>query len=353
LASPRSILIYSPSWIGDAVMSLGAVRSLRAAYRDAHIAVLTRPAVQDLYSGCEAVDEALVYDRDGDHRGPRGFFRMARALRDRRFESAILFPNAFRAAALIFAAGVPERCGYATDGRGFLLTRPVAPQPRPFGRHQVHYYLDLLRLLGIPAGPPDTRLTVTKAARERALLLLADEGHVAGEPLVGIHPGATNGSAKRWLPERFAGVVERLAEAHRARVVVLGGSEERDLAREVAHHLTRPPFLLAGRTSLAELMGVLQSLSVLVANDSGPMHVAAALGVPTVAVFGPSDERETAPAGPSTRTVRQRVDCSPCLFKECPIDHRCMTRVEESAVYQAAMELWPAPGGVGVSAPPS
>ncbi len=161
----------------------------------------------------------------------------------------------------------------------------------------------------------------------------------ASEPLIGIHPGATGGAAKRWIPEHYAEVADRLASAHRGRVVLLGGPGELNLTREIRSRIQAPVIDLAAKTSLVELMGALAALSVLVTNDSGPMHLAAALGTPTVAIFGPTDERETAPMGRNSRVLRRHVDCSPCLLKDCPTDHRCMTEVGVEEVLAAATPL--------------
>lgn len=337
---PESILVYSPSWIGDSVMALAALRSLRAHYPAAKLTVLAKPWVEELYQGCEAVDASFRFDAKGAHAGPRGFVRLVRALSRSRFDVAVLFPNAFRAAAVVRAAGIPERWGYGTDGREWLLTRSVPPAPRPFGRHQTHYYLDLLRALGIcSTAPPNIGLSTTPSMAERATKLLQTSGWHLGEPLVGLHPGATNSSAKRWAPERYALVGDRLADELGARVVLLGGPNEVVLAEEIRSRMQKPSLCLAGETSLGELMGVLESLAILVTNDSGPMHLAAALGVPTVAIFGPTDERETGPLGRNARVVRKQVECSPCLHKECPTDHRCMRRVQVDEVCQVVMEL--------------
>jgi heptosyltransferase-2 len=336
---PASILVYSPSWIGDSVMALGALRSLRIHYPSAKLTVLAKPWVEELYQGCEAVDGSFRFDVKGAHAGPRGFVRLARALNRWRFDLAVLFPNAFRAAAVARAAGIPERWGYGTDGRSWLLTRSVPPAPRPFGRHQAHYYLDLIRALGIRPGPPNIGLATTPSMGEQAIKLLRTSGWHLGEPLVGLHPGATNSSAKRWVPERYAAVGDRLADGLGARVVLLGGPNEVALAEEIRSLMQKPTLFLAGETSLGELMGVLESLAILVTNDSGPMHLASALGVPTVAIFGPTDERETGPLGRNARVVRQQVECSPCLHRECPTDHRCMSRVQVDEICQVAMEL--------------
>lgn len=334
-----AVLVYAPSWIGDAVMSLGAVRALRASYPDARLAVLTRPWVQELYGACEDVDDTVLYDPRGADRGLEGFLRAARRVRHEKFDAGVVLPNAFRAAALVRAAGIPERWGYATESRGLLLTKRVPPAPRPFGRHQSYFYLDLLRGLGLEAGEPDTSLTATPEMRDGARELLEREGWQGGA-LVGVHPGATNSRAKVWKASRYAEVATKLAEAHDAQVVVLGGTTEGELAAEVERGL--PPDValqLQGKTSLADLMGVLAELSVFLTNDSGPMHLAAALGVRTVAVFGPTDPRETGPVGARARVVREPVECSPCLYRDCPIDHRCMERVNVERVFDEASAL--------------
>ena len=337
--SVRSVLVYAPSWIGDAVMSLGALRVLRQNYPDARLSVLTRPWVQDLYDGCSEVDEAILYDPRGADRGAAGFMRAARRVRRGRFDVSILFPNAFRAAALVRASGVPERWGYATEGRGRLLTKRVPPAPRPFGRHQSYYYLDLLSGLDLDVAEPDTTLTATRAMREGARTLLERNGWNGG-PLVGVHPGATNSRAKLWKASRFAEVALKLAEVASAQVVILGGMTEGELAAEVQRGLPSDVVLmLQGKTSLADLIGVLAELTVFLSNDSGPMHLAAALGVRTVAVFGPTDARETGPVSAHARIVREPVECSPCVYRDCPIDHRCMERVTVERVYDEASGL--------------
>jgi heptosyltransferase-2 len=336
--SRRSILVYAPSWIGDAVMSLGALRYLRRAYPDSRLTVLAKPGIEDLYRCCEAVDGTMCHD-PGKERGVSGFLRVASRLRESGFDLAVLFPNSFRSAATVWAAGIPHRWGYGHDGRGFLLTKAAPPAHRPFGRHQAYFYIDLLRHLGIETGEPDIRLNLQESMRRSAVTLLEAHGWRAGDSLIGIHPGATGSAAKRWMPTRYAEVADRLAASYDARVVILGGAGEETIAAETKAHLGSTPIVLAGKTSLAELMGITATLSVLICNDSGPMHVASSLGVPTVAVFGPTDERETGPLGYDARVVRQQVECSPCLLRDCPIDHRCMDRVTVENVYQVAVDL--------------
>ncbi len=337
--SGESILVFAPSWIGDAVMSLGAVRLLRKERPEARIAVLARPLLTDLYEGVSEVDRTLRYDPRGADRGVAGLRGAALRVRSERFDVCLLLPNAFRAAAFARLAGIPERWGYATESRGFLLTRRVPPAPRPFGRHQSYYYLELMSGLGFRASTPDQALAVGEEMRNRARLLLEREGWDGKALLIGVHPGASGSRAKLWNAARFGEVTRKLGAAMGARAVILGGVSESALALEAEAALGGAPLQLQGKTSLGELIGVLSQLSLFLANDSGPMHLAAALGVPTLAVFGPTDPSETGPLGPRATFVREPVECSPCLYRDCPIDHRCMERVGVARVYEAAMGL--------------
>ena len=339
--SREAILVFAPSWIGDAVMSLGAVRVLRRERPEACIVALAQPSLGELYEGVDEVDATLLYDPRGSDRGLSGLRAAARRIRSEGFDACLLLPNAFRAAAFARLAGIPERWGYVTESRGFLLTRKVPPAPRPFGRHQAYYYLELMSGLGFRSSTPEVSLKASESDRNRARALLEEEGWDGKTVLVGVHPGATNSRAKIWSASRFGEVMEKLAASMGARVVILGGPSESALAREVEAVLDAPSLMLQGKTSLGELIGVLAELSLFLSNDSGPMHLAAALGVPTLAIFGPTDPGETGPLGPRAKFVREPVECSPCLYRDCPIDHRCMERVGVGRVYEEAMGLVP------------
>ncbi|HEY7820328.1 MAG TPA: glycosyltransferase family 9 protein, partial [Vicinamibacteria bacterium] len=273
--SRPSILVFAPSWIGDAVISLGAVRLLRRERPEARIVVLARPSLVELYQGVSGVDDTLRYDPRGTDRGLAGLRAAARRIRAERFDVCLLLPNAFRAAAFARLAGIPERWGYATESRGFLLTRRVAPAPRPFGRHQAYYYLELMSGLGFAASSPDVGLTVDEGRKRSARFLLQREGWDGRTPLIGVHPGASGSQAKIWSGSRFGEAAAKLSAVMGARVVLLGGPSENALALAVESALDKSPLRLQGKTSLGELMGVLSELSLFLANDSGPMHLAA------------------------------------------------------------------------------
>lgn len=336
----KRLLVRGPNWIGDAVMSEPALSALRGLFAGAELTLLVKPSIAELFGAHPAVDRLLVYEDRGRHAGLGGKWILADELRRRRFDLAVLFQNAFEAALLSFMAGIPRRHGYATDGRGWLLSDPVEKGAAP--RHQVSYYLDLLRPLGGPSVPAAPRLFLT-AEEERAMdEKLAAWGVAGGDLLIGLNPGSTYGGAKRWLPERFAETVNRLAPsfpAGRARVAIVGGRGEEALGRAIADQLELPALVLSGQTTIRELMAVVKRCRLFLTNDTGPMHVAAAFGVPVVAVFGPTDHRTTSPVGSGNVILREPVDCAPCLLRECPIDHRCMVRVTVDQVLQAAAGL--------------
>ncbi len=339
---PGSLLLRATNWLGDAVMTTPAVSALRSAYPQARIVLLAKPAVAELFRHHPDVDEVMVYERPGMHDGAFGRVRMAGGLRRRRFDAALLLQNAFDAALLAFLARIPERAGYATDGRRMLLTHPVRVTPEILAQHEVEYYLRLLERLGIPRpGSPSLRVAVTGDERTAMASRLERLGIDGGKPVLAINPGATYGSAKRWYPDRFAAVADALSEEWGAGVVVLGSTAEAPLAGEIGAAMRRSPVNLAGKTTVRELMALLSLSSFLVSNDSGPMHIGAALEVPLVAIFGPTDWRRTSPWTRRARIVRIDVDCSPCMLRECDRGHECMLGVTANMVIDAARELLP------------
>ncbi len=325
LPSNAKIVVRAPNWVGDVVLSLPAVRDLRRNFPQARIEVLARAWVAELYHAVAEVDAVRI----------SAGFRADRAALRGSFDAAVLLPNSFGTALVAWAAGIPQRWGYATDGRGLLLTRKASVPAAIRGRSQVYYYRAMLAGCGLTvSASPDASLVCPAEWCARGASLLGNGGG-----WIGLNPGAFYGSAKRWLPERYAAAGDLLARRTGARIVILGGANERPLAEAISDLMRTPAQVLCGETSLAELSGVLSHLRLLLTNDSGPMHLAAALGVPQVAVFGSTAWRETAPVGDHHRLVREDVDCAPCLLRECPIDHRCMTRISADQVVAAALAL--------------
>jgi heptosyltransferase-2 len=320
----KRLVVVAPNWLGDAVMALPAVADVRRAEPGASIAVAARPPVAPLFSLATEVNEVVAFGGDGPW-----------TLSDR--DIAVLLPNSFQSALMAKRAGVPERWGYATDWRRLLLTRAV---PRPSaGLHLIDYYQRLVRALGFPNGPSVPRIDLPPALRAAGAEVLREAGWDGRTSLVALAPGAAFGASKRWAPDAFAEVAAGLGEEGVTSVIV-GAQADRVTAAQVVQGIGgRANTLdLAGRTDVPTLAGVLANCRALVANDSGALHLAAALGVAVTAVFGPTDDRLTAPratsdelratrAGPRPKravVLTNPVWCRPCFLRECPLDHECM-----------------------------
>ncbi len=340
------VLVRAPNWLGDAVMSLPALEAIRVRTEGEHLAVLVRPGVADIYRLSGLCDEVIPLSAARTAGGWMTLIKEARRLRSRRFRQGIVFPNSFESALTMRLAGVRECCGYARDGRRLLLTRAVAlPAKDDIPRHEVFYYLELLRRLGIlPALPPKAmpRLRLSDASLSRGRDVLAAAG-VMRVPIA-VNPGAANSRAKQWPPNAFVEAACLAAREHQAPVALFGTPQERELCAEIAAGIAArdvEAHNLAGTTRLADFICAIATCRLLITNDSGGMHIAAAAGLPTVAIFGPTIDEETGPLGDHTRVIREPVECSPCMLKDCPIDHRCMTRVSPQRVAAAARELVP------------
>jgi heptosyltransferase II len=349
----KRILVRAPNWIGDAVMCEPALRALRSLFPQAELTLLAKSSVAELYTAYPGLDRVMVYEDKGRHAGLSGKWELAGHLRPRRFDLAILFQNAFEAAFLTWLAGIPRRYGYATDGRVFFLTDPVAVPDRSLLIHQVGYYWNLLKPLGV-MGEPSTPALVVTADEDRAMeSRLTSNGIGPSDLVIGINPGSTYGGAKRWIPERYAEVAQKLVrqlgadEGKPVSVMILGAKGEESLGKAIASRIEARSLVLSGATTIRELMAATKRCRLLLTNDTGPMHIAAASAVPVVAVFGPTDWRTTAPFGQAQSIVRESVDCAPCLLRECPIDHRCMTRVSVDRVYETAVQQLKGQGGRG------
>jgi heptosyltransferase-2 len=346
----KRILVRGTNWIGDAVLTTPALAALRAGFPQARIALLVKPAVAELLQCHPAIDDIVLYRDPGPHAGLGGKLSLALQLNRGHYDLAVLLQNAFEAAAITALAGIPHRYGYATDGRAFLLTHRVPLTPKIRRKHQVEYYLELLRPVGIPVEPTAPTLWTTPGEDAAAGELLQAFGVRTDQVVIGLNPGSVYGSAKRWLPERFARVADRLAAEHEACVLIFGGKGEEQLGTAIAAMMTAPTIVFSGRTTVRQLMALIKRCRLFVTNDTGPMHVAAAFGVPLVAIFGPTNPATTSPYGPGHELVRHPVECSPCLLRECPIDHRCMQGIGVEEVYGAAERQLQV---VGVSPPPS
>lgn len=337
------ILIRATNWVGDAIMALPALRAVRSKFPEAEIAILARPYVADIYRNQEICDQLISYDSQVKHAGILGRERLATELRAQKFDLALLLQNAFDAAWLAWRAGIPERIGYARDGRSFLLTEPIAvPRTGEIAPHEKFYYLELLRRAGWIESLPDEShiaLNVSESNRSRAQAFLSHSGVRPDSLRIAIGAGASYGSAKCWPPSRFAELVNRLQSESDADVILFGTAAEAAVTRAISSEMHRRPIDLTNKTSIADLPALLSQCHLFVGNDSGAMHVAAGVGLPVIAVFGPTDPYGTAPVTPRCTIVQQKPYCSPCFLRHCPTDHRCMRAVTPEMV-QAAAKPW-------------
>jgi heptosyltransferase-2 len=332
------LLVLAPNWLGDVVMALPAFDALRKWRPDAHLTVAARASVAPILTLSTGIDEVITLAGRGDWRDGAGRRADAARLRAGHFDAAVLFPNSFHAAWVTRRAGIPERWGYARDLRGWLLTRAI---PRRRGVTQAAYYLDLVTALGAPSVPLTAALTIPESLSTAAEASLRHSGWT-GEPIVAFAPGAAFGPAKRWPPSRVGQVAAQLRAGEDVTPVFVGTAADRDAIDEAITAFRAESggnarvLDLGGRTDLPTLAAVLARCEAVLSNDSGAMHVAAAVGVPVAAIFGPTDERATAPlphpSGRAVALVTGYAECRPCHLRDCPIDHRCMTSISVSDV---------------------
>jgi heptosyltransferase II len=332
------ILVRATNWVGDAIMSIPALCAIRQRWPEAQITILARPWVAELYRGQPFVDRVIALKRASG--SPAAMERTARGLRGEKFDSAILLQNAFSAAWLVWRAKIPQRIGYARDGRSFLLTEAIrVPKRGEIPTHEVFYYLELLRRAGWAKAIPEVTqisLCLAAGAPETAEARLREAGVRVGKKRIALAPGAAYGSAKCWPAERFAATADALIDEFDLDVILFGASSEIEICRQIADRMHHRPVVLAGQTSIGELPAFFSRCNLFIGNDSGAMHVAAAVGVPVVAVFGSTDPHGTAPVTSLKKLVQHPVACSPCFLRQCPIDHRCMVRVPVKDVRDAA-----------------
>jgi heptosyltransferase-2 len=365
---PRRILVRGTNWLGDAVMTTPALLRLREKFSDAHIALLTHAKLAALWQQHPAINETISFSAG------ESVFSIAKKVRAGKFDLALVLPNSPRAALEIFLAGIPQRIGYARPWRNFLLTQVVPPRvgavkmhKRTAGEiqsliadeqsgkrkaesgnstaHQIHEYLHLTAALGANPEPLAPQLAVTPgeiAAAKNKFALEKING-----PVFGLNPGAEYGPAKRWPLEKFITAAKEIQQRTHCFWVVLGGKGDAELATRIAGEIQQPAsrsqhLNLAGQTSLRELMALLKICRVVLTNDTGPMHVAAALGTPVVVPFGSTSPELTGPGLPGDarhRLLKSDAPCAPCFLRECPIDFRCMNGLGVERVVAAVLEL--------------
>ena len=339
----KRVVVRSANWVGDAAMSIPALRELRHLLPHAHIRLVSRSGTAGLFTETNFIDELSVSDRSD-------WLSLGNEIaewKSGRFDLAILFPNSFQVALIAALARVPVRLGYAAQGRGFLLSHPL-PLPEWRGsRHEVFYYLNVVseleRLLSgtsqIMEREPDVSLQVSDERQIEASEVLRRMGARDGHTLVALCPGSINSRAKRWPAERYAALADRLIDEFDAEVLLIGSPGERDVSVQVASHMRRHPIIATGTTDLSSATAMLSLVDLLVTNDTGPAHIASALGRPTLVIFGPTNPLTTPPFSSAAEIIRRPPVCAPCMLRDCPIDHRCMTAISPDDVFQRAAAL--------------
>lgn len=335
------ILVRGTNWVGDSVITVPALRELRRIFPNSQICLLVKPWVSGLFTNADFIDEVIVYDRER-----KGVLKTILELRKRRFDLAVLFQNAFEAAVLAYGSGAPIRVGFPTEHRGLLLTHPLNLTDEILSLHQVNYYLHIVsqmeeRLMGVSRVDftrPDCYLPVAEPKRAQMLSKLPDLDIDPSRPMIALNPGATNSRAKRWPAERFGALADRLI-GHGFEVVFIGAGNELEITMAAISAMQRRAAVLTGKTSLEESIAFLSLCQLLVSNDTGPAYLAAAMNIPTLTIFGPTNEQMIHPLGAYSVLLRHHVECAPCMLRDCPIDHKCMTGISIDQVEMKALEM--------------
>ncbi|HET6852575.1 MAG TPA: lipopolysaccharide heptosyltransferase II [Pyrinomonadaceae bacterium] len=340
--SIKRVVVRGTNWVGDSVMTVPALRALRRVLPHANITLAIRPGAQGIFSEADFIDDVLVYNR----KNAFSVLPQIREWRRRNFDLALLFQNAFEAALIPFLASVPLRLGYATESRQALLTHPLELPDWRSSRHEVFYYLYLVTALeqmlfgssSICEAAPDASIAISEERKAEANDLLRAYGIREEDSVVAICPGSVNSRAKRWPAEAYAALADRLIESRR-RVLLIGSQEEADVSQDVMSRMRHEPVVLTGKTTLDQVTAVLATVDLIVTNDTGPAHIGAALDRPTIVIFGPTNPLTTRPFSPAAEILRHPPECAPCMLRDCPIDHRCMTAITVDEVFEHSHAL--------------
>jgi heptosyltransferase II len=338
---PQRIVVKEVNWLGDLVMSLPALRAIRRSFPRARISVVTKSELASFFDGLEWIDEVIPYSVRRGIRGRGDRRAVVNTIRSRGFDLAVLFPNSFESAWWVWMARIPRRAGYLRDLRGPLLTHKIAPPPQAMNDHQVHYWLVMLeKTMGISGDAQDFALTAAANRLQEMAAWLDARRRRKGSPLIAIAPAAAFGPAKEWPTMHFVQLIDDLAERHHAECVLVGAPDDRPRCATIASASRHGALIAAGETSVGQLVALLKLADGFVGNDSGAMHVAAALGQPTVGIFGSTNPARTGPLGPRTRVLWQHLICSPCLARTCRFGHyNCLRQITPGGALEALHAL--------------
>jgi len=324
LKQVNRILVRGVNWVGDTVLTYPTVENLKTLFPRSHVAILVANELVDLWKTFPSVDEIIPFQKKRGFRSIWEDLNLCQVLRERNFDLAVILPRSFRSAFQVSLAGIPIRLGYRDEGRFFFLTHGVFRAEEVLHVHRIHYYQKLLSPLGTIDSHPLPRIFLREEDRKWAEDMLGNLGLLDGRPLIGMNPGATYGLAKCWYPDRFGELGRRLVRKWKSSILLFGKEGERGISQEILRHFQGGGVDLTGKTSLLQLAALLERCRILVTNDTGTMHVAAAVGTPVVALFGSTDPATTGPWGDRHTVVKKDVPCSPCLKRVCPSDHQCM-----------------------------
>ncbi len=338
------IVIRGTNWIGDAVMTIPAMRELRRIFPSAEIFLHTRSWAKGIFEDATFIDEILTIEKEKSSLS--NIRKQARMWRKENFDLAILYTNSFQTALLSKLGKAKKSFGYKNEGRGFLLTNPIAKPAWKNEKHEVFYYLNLVaeveeHFFGtrtVLENKPEFSFEVSAERRENVSKILKENGVDLSKKTIALGVGSTNSRAKRWPAESYAKLNDLIQTELGANVILIGSADERDVANEVFEKALRKPLILTGKTSLSEAVSVLSEIELLVSNDMGLAHVSSAAGTKTLTIFGPTDPRTTKPWNAEI-IRREDVDCSPCMLRDCPIDHRCMEWIPAEEVFEKTKKL--------------
>lgn len=335
---PRNIIVRMPNWIGDLVMATPILSDLRRAYPNARITAMCRSPICELLKEDPEIDELFCFSKASGFGRRTERRNIIEKLRTGGYDLGILLTHSFSSAWWFWLGKVQNRLGYECNGRKILLTCSLPFPENIQNQHLVVTYKMLLEPLGISISETPPRIYLTPKEMSDSRILLKQRSVPDGALVVGINPGATYGSAKCWLPERFREVTEKLLRDKDIYIVYFGDHATANLVKEICEGLPQRVVNLAGLTTLRELSSLISNCDVILTNDSGPMHIADAIGIPMVALFGPTSEVVTGPYRSGT-LIHKHVECSPCYQRTCPIDFRCMKRIEADEVYDAVIKI--------------
>lgn len=339
----KNILVRGTNWVGDAVMSIPALRELRRVFPAAKITLHTRSWAEGIFRDADFLDHILIFEKTESKIADT--FAQAKKLKQQNFDLAVLLPNSFESALVAKLARIPNRFGFAKEGRSFLLTNPIEIPAWKNSRHEVFYYLNLVGEIEkfffgnhkFSNEKPSINLTVSKERSETARKFLEENGVDSSKKIIALGVGSTNSRAKRWQAENYAKFNDLLQTLENYNVVIVGAKDELEVALEVFTKSKKKPIILTGKTSLSEIVAILSEIDLLISNDMGLAHIAPAVGTKTLVIFGPTNEKTTQPIG--SEIIRKTVDCAPCMLRDCPIDHRCMTQISAEEVFTKAKEI--------------